>query len=247
MFPIILIAVAALGAILSVAGLGGEQVRSSIASLFPDVAAQQQVQTALDTFKQQTGVLAVVGFVGLFLSGSALFGTMDQAFAQVYGVRPRGLVPQRLMSIGMVLLFTVLIGLDVATSSVLPAVNHLGDVVPGILTIAPVAFVLQLLVGVAAGFVLFATVYFVVPNRRQSWREVLPGAALAAVLLEMVTLLFPLYLSINRGLAAYGQTFGLLFLLWPFFSFLVLITMAGAELNSVLFPAMAGKPRQRTP
>src|SRR5258708_22045461 len=185
MFPIILIAVAALGAILSVAGLGGEQVRSSIASLFPDVAAQQQVQTAVDTFKQQTSVLAVVGFVGLFLSGSALFGTMDQAFAQVYGVRPRGLVPQRLMSIGMVLLFTVLIGLDVATSSLLPAVKHLGDVVPGVLTIAPVALVLQLLVGVAAGFVLFAPPFFLVPQPAPTLEEGLPAAALAGVPLGM--------------------------------------------------------------
>lgn len=247
MFPIILIAVAALGAILSVAGLGGEQVRSSIASLFPDLAAQQQVQTALDTFKQQTGALAVVGFAGLFLSGSALFGTMDQAFAEVYGVRPRALLPQRLMSIGMILLFTVLIGLDVATGSVLPAVKHLGDVLPSILTSAPVAFVLQLLVGLVAGFVLFAVVYFVVPNRRQRWNEVIPGAALAAVLLELVTLLFPLYLSLNHRLAAYGQTFGLLFVLMTFFFFLGLITMAGAELNSVAFPHIAAKPGKRTP
>src|SRR5258708_30483096 len=90
----------------------------------------------------------------------------------------------------MLLLFTVLIGLDVATSSVLPAVKHLGDVVPGVLTIAPVALVLQLLVGVAAGFVLFATVYFVGPNRRQSWREVLPGAAGAGVVVVVVVPLF---------------------------------------------------------
>ena len=247
MFPIILISVAALGAILSVAGYGGEEVRSSIASLFPDADAQHQVQKALDTFKQQTGVLAVVGFGGLFLSGSALFGTMDRAFAHVYGVRPRGLLPQRLMSIGMVLLFTVLIGLDVASSSVLPGVKHLGGFIPAVLTVAAVAFALQLVVGLAAGFVLFTTVYFVVPNRRQRWSEVLPGAALAAGLLELVTLLFPLYLSLNHRLAAYGQTFGLLFVLMTFFFFLGLITMAGAELNSVAYPATAAKPSQRTP
>ncbi len=247
MFPIILIAVAALGAILGLAGVGAQEVRSSIASLFASADAQSQVQHALDTFKQQSGALAVVGFIGLFLSGSALFGTMDQAFAKVYGVRPRGLLPQRLMSVGMVLLFTVLIGLDVATSSVLPAVKNLGGFIPAVLTIAAVAFVLQLLVGLAAGFLLFAVVYFVVPNRRQRWNEVVPGAAFAAVLLEVVTLLFPAYLSLNHRLAAYGQTFGLLFVLMTFFFFLGLITMAGAELNSVAFPAMAAKPGQRTP
>ena len=236
MFPITLIAVAALGAILRVAGLGGEEVRASVASLFPDPGTQQQVQAALDGFKQQTGVLAVVGFVGLFLSGSALFGTMDQAFARVYGIRQRGLVAQRVMSVAMVLLFTVLIGLDVVTGTALPAVKHLGGFIPAALTLTLVAFGVQVLVGLVAGFVLFAVIYFVVPNRRQSWREVVPGSALAAALLEMVTLLFPLYLSLNHRLAAYGKTFGLLFVLMTFFFFLGLITMAGVEINSVLFP-----------
>jgi hypothetical protein len=51
-----------------------------------------------------------------------------------------------------------------------------------------------------------------------------------------VTLLFPLYLSINRGINQYGATFGLLFLLMTFFFFLGLITMIGVEVNSVIYP-----------
>ena len=93
-----------------------------------------------------------------------------------------------------------------------------------------------MLFGVLAGFILFATVYYVVPNRRQRWKQVLPGALVAGVLLELVTLLFPIYLSLNRGMAAYGKTFGLFFVLMTFFFFLGLITMLGVEVNSVLYP-----------
>jgi membrane protein len=236
MFPIILIAVAALGALTGIAGLGGEDVREVVSALFPDPDAQRQVQEALRNFKQQSGVYAVVGFAGLFLSGSALFGTMDQAFAEVYQVKPRRVVAQRLMSLGMILLFTVLIGLDVLSSSLLPALKNLGGIIPGGLTRGPLAFILQLEVGVLAGFILFATVYYVVPNRRQRWKQVVPGALVAGVLLELVTLVFPVYLSLNRGMAAYGKTFGLLFVLMTFFFSLGLITMLGVEVNCVLHP-----------
>jgi membrane protein len=236
MFPIILIAVAALGALMGMAGLGGEDLRQTVSALFPDPDAQRQVQDALTNFKQQSGLLAVVGFAGLFLSGSALFGTMDQAFAAVYEAKPRGLLSQRLMSLGMILLFTALIGVDVLSSSLLPALKNLGGIIPWSLTAGPLAFILQLVIGVLAGFVLYATVYYVVPNRRQHWRQVIPGALVAGVLLEMVTLMFPVYLSLNRGVAAYGKTFGLLFVLMTFFFFLGLITMLGVEVNSVLHP-----------
>jgi membrane protein len=236
MFPIILIAVAALGVLLGMAGLGGDAIRRTVSAVFPDPAAQGQVQEALINFKQQSGIFGVVGFAGLFLSGSALFGTMDRAFAAIYQTKPRSLVSQRLMSLGMILLFTFLIGLDVLSSSLLPALKNLDGIIPFNLTAGPLAFVLQLVIGVVAGVILFATVYYVVPNRQQRWRQVLPGALVAGALLELVTLLFPIYLSLNRGMAAYGKTFGLLFVLMTFFFFLGLITMLGVEVNSVLFP-----------
>src|ERR1700736_3464534 len=139
MFPIILIAVAALGTLLGMAGVGGDEVRRTVSAVLPDPDAQRQVQDALRNFKQQSGIFAVVGFAGLFLSGSALFGTMDQAFAHIYKTKPRSLVSQRLMSLGMILLFTFLIGLDVLSSSLLPALKNLGGIIPFSLTAGPLA------------------------------------------------------------------------------------------------------------
>jgi len=72
------------------------------------------------------------------------------------------------------------------------------------------------LVGITAGFLLFGSIYYVIPNRKQEFRKVIPGALVAGILFELVTLLFPLYLSINKGINAYGATFGLFFLLMTF-------------------------------
>jgi hypothetical protein len=96
-----------------------------------------------------------------------------------------------------------------------------------------------------SGFVLFSTVYYVVPNRPQRWSQVWPGALLAAVLFECITLLFPLYLQLNRGIGAYGNTFGLLFVVLTFLYFFGLTTMLGVEVNSVLYPVPAALPESR--
>src|SRR5207302_791279 len=93
-----------------------------------------------------------------------------------------------------------------------------------------------LFVGLVAGFLLFLSIYFIIPNRKQDFRKVVPGALVAGVLFEAITLLFPLYLEINKGINQYGKTFGLFFLLMTFFFFLGLITMIGVEVNSVIYP-----------
>ena len=191
--------------------------------------------------KSQSGILLVVGLVGLLLGGSALFGVMEQAFAVIYHTRPRDFVRQKLIAIGMVVLFTVLVGVAVASSAILPALKHLPDV-PSFLTSGVAALILQAIIGLIAGFVLFLSIYFIIPNRTQQFKKVWPGALVAGVLFEAITLLFPLYLEINKGINQYGKTFGLFFLLMTFFFFLGLITMIGVEVNSVIYPVPITAP-----
>jgi membrane protein len=239
MFPILLVSAGVLGLVLGFAGIGGAAFRDSLAAVIPskDVGAQ------VEDFKRASGLLALVGFGGLLIGGSALFGNMDRAFAAVYGVRPRALLPQRLMSIAMVFVFTALIGLDVASALILPLLRDLVGYIPLAFTRGAVALVLQLFVGTGLSFAFFATTFYVVPNRKMRWSEVAPGALVAGILLELITLVFPLYIELNKGLQRYGQTFGLLFVLMTFFFFLGLIVMVGAEVNSVIHPAPVPRPQ----
>ena len=89
--------------------------------------------------------------------------------------------------------------------------------------------------GVLSGFVLFLVLYLVVPNRPLSPRQVWPGALLAGAAFEALGYVFPLYMSLNQGINAYGRTFALLFVLMFFFYVVGVITVVGAELNAVLF------------
>src|SRR5438105_10986673 len=242
MFPIVICAASLLGFALRLFGAANDAVYKTIFSAIPgDPQQQTELVKAVSGVKSQSGLLFIVGLGGLLLGGSALFGVMEQAFAVIYHTRPRDFVRQKLIAFGMVLLFTVLVGVAVATSAILPALKHIPDI-PSFLYSGVSAFILQVIVGLVAGFLLFLSIYFVIPNRTQDFRKVVPGTLVAAVLFEAITLLFPLYLEINKGINQSGKTFGLFFLLMTFFFFLGLITMVGVEVNSVIYPVPIEAP-----
>jgi membrane protein len=241
MFPILLVMAAILGLVLSHAGFSTQSIYQQVLAAIPDGNSREQVLQGVEGVKTKTGIFFVIGFAGLLWSGSALFGTMEESFDVIFHARKRGFVAQKLMSFLMIVLFTVLAGLTLATSSLLPALQHL-SFVPGALTSEPLAALLQVTIGVLSGLILFSTIYFVVPNRKQSFRTVWPGALVAGVLFEALTLAFPLYIHFTGSASTYGKSFGLLFVLLTFFYFLGLITMLGVEFNSVLFPIPVEQP-----
>jgi membrane protein len=244
MFPIVVFASSLLGLALHVFGVSSDKIYTTAFNVIPDPAIRDQVIAALGGVKNQTGILFIVGLVGLLWGGSALFGAMEQAFAFIYHTKPRDFLRQKGIAFGMVLLFTALVGVAVGTSAILPALKDIPNI-PSFLTSGAAAFILQVIVGITAGFILFQSIYFVIPNRRQNWMKVVPGALVAGVLFELVTLLFPLYLSVNKGVNQYGKTFGLFFVLMTFFFFVGLITMIGVEVNSVLYPEEVEHPGRR--
>ena len=254
LFPIVVFMAAVLGI---VAGIIGESrtiychaaqsqttpLDCTLLSLLPSQTVPGAFE-AIHHFQEQKGLLILVGVVGLLWGGSALFGAMEQAFAVIYHTQARDFTRQKVMGVSMILLFTLLGGLAVASSLVLPAL----PAIPGAPALLKSGFslVVQVAIGLLAGFLLFASIYYVVPNRPQDWRKVLPGAALAGVLFELVSLLFPSYIALTNSVATYGKTFGLFFVVLTFFSFLGLITMVGVEVNSVLYPVRVDQPLRGT-
>jgi membrane protein len=239
MFPIVIFAASLLGIVLRLFGQANDTVYSTIFTAIP--GDPRPLIDAVTSVKSQTGLLFLVGLVGLLWGGSALFGVIEQAFAVIYHTKPRDFLRQRLIAFGMVFLFTILVGVAVATSALLPALKHIPNI-PEFLYSGVAAFILQVVVGVTAGLLLFGSMYYVIPNRKQEFHKVIPGALVAAVLFELITLLFPLYISLNNGINQYGKTFGLFFLLMTFFFFLGLITMIGVEVNSVIYPVPIDLP-----
>ncbi len=234
----IFLAILAIGGLilgsLSVSSIG--ELQSVLASGLPGGAggAGGQIVTAsLQQFHSSAGVLLVIGVVGAIIAGSGLFLSLESAFGIIFRVKGRDPVPQRVMAVSMVLLYVLLVPIMVFASLIPAAVLgalHVGKQNPG------GAFLLQALglaVGLVTSLVFFGSIYFVVPNRRMKWGEVWPGTVVAAVLLVLYELVFPIYENLFlRG--NYGSIIGLLVVVLIFLYYLAFILLIGAEINSTV-------------
>src|SRR2546423_1846343 len=163
MFPIVIFAASLLGLVLRLFGQANDRIYSTIFTAIP--GDPRPLLDAVTTVKSQSGVLFIVGLIGLLWGGSALFGVIEQAFAVIYHTKPRDFLRQRLIAFGMVFLFTILLGVAVATSAALPALKHIPNI-PEFLYSGVAAFILQVIVGTTSGFLLFGSIYYVIPNRK---------------------------------------------------------------------------------
>lgn len=231
-FPIVLALAGILGLVLGHAGLATRARIESVAfSQLPNVG---DARVALDAVQARSGVFFFVGLAGMLWTGSNLFGAVEQAFDAIYSVKPRGFVPQKLISVLMMFLFAAVGVLILVSSSALALLQSLPFVPSAVLSAGPAVGVVQGLFAICAGCLLFGVVYFVMPNRRMRVGEVWPGALLAGVGFYALSLLFPTYVTLSGGMNQYGKGLSVLFVFMAWAYFAGLIIMVGAELNAVL-------------
>ena len=215
MFPLMLGILAIIG--LSIRDPAAEaRFQALIIATFPGTA-QPELLRALHGVKDSAGLLGIISIGGLIWSGSGIFATMEFAFAQIYGIAQRDTVRQKLM--GFVMMVVLVVALSVTVGA-----NALAGLLPA-------AWLLSFVIGACAMVGLLLLLYRLVPNRTYTLRELLPGALIAGVLIEVLSLVFPLYERIAGGFNTYGAQLALFFLLAAWFYLLSNLVLLGAVYN----------------
>lgn len=190
-----------------------------VLQVFPP-SAQPEMQRALHGVKESAGWLGLLSIGGLLWSASAIFGTMEFALTEIFGTKQRDMLRQRLMGL---IMMPVLVVAIVATM----VINEGAAFIP----IGWVAWTVSFVAGALVMIALLVALYRLVPNRTFRLREVLPGAVLAGVLIEVLSLAFPVYARIAGGFNTYGAQFGLFFLLATWFYLISQLVLLGAVYN----------------
>jgi membrane protein len=218
MFPMILGALSILG--LAIRDPGTEaRFQNLILQMFPG-NAQPELQNAIQGVKQSAGWMGLVSLAGLLWAASGIFSTMEFALTQIFGTKQRDMLRQKAMGLLMMLLLVVAIAIMVGANAIAAFLSFL-----------PYAWLLSLVVGAAVMVMLLVLLYRFVPNRTFDLGEVLPGALLAGVLIEVLSLGFPLYVRVAGRFNTYGAQFGLFFLLATWFYLLSELLLLGAVYN----------------
>ena len=200
------------------------------------LSSQDVLTSALHKLSGSSGLLIFIAIVVALVVGSRLFVLMEMCFDVIYRLQPRPSLQKNLIAVVMLILFMILVPFLVLASTIPGIVlsilqntaigdNNLVTTVFGILSSLVVAFLL------------FEAFYVVIPNRAENAHSIMhrfttswKGAAVAAVVLELMLLFFPAYTRLfTKGYV--GQV-GLVLAVVAFFYLFALIILLGAEVNA---------------
>jgi membrane protein len=179
-------------AILGLAGRADEStyVVTELKKAFPGASVDTIVRT-VRRVQANAATLGLVGGVLLAWTSLSLFSVLESAFNIVYGRPNRSFL--RGKGLAVTLLFSTLVTLFVALLAASFGGRVLHAYAPGFIGNPTVADLLSLVVSAAGVFAFLVTVYSLLTNERLRVRDVLPGAIVATVLLQLTFQLLPLY------------------------------------------------------
>jgi YihY family inner membrane protein len=216
-----------------------DQLINGIEKAFPGNFSKEILQVVFTSLRRSAGFLTILAILTSVFGGSRLFIAIEGCFDIIYRTYPRGVIAQNVMAILMMLFFVVLVPLMVFASS-LPAL--LLSLVQNVGIISGFPVVAQLtnnglflgafgvVSGIVISWLLFETIFLVVPNQPVSLKNSWRGALLSASLLELFLALFPLYITHFMG--SYIGTAGLAVVLLVFFYYFAVILLLGAQVNA---------------
>ena len=240
--------------VVAIAGLafGEDAARGAIGVQLSGLMGKESadlVQTALQSASSKSsGILAaLVGAITLIVTASGVFGEMQSALNAIWKVEPRGTTLSRLMraraaSLGLVAALGFLLMVSLVVSTVLSALGaRLNAAIPfGALILQ----LLNFLISFGLISVLFAAIYKVLPDAELSWRDVMAGAVITAMLFNLGKFLIGLYLGHSAIASSYGAAGALIIvLMWIYYS--AQIFLLGAELTKVYAVRRGSPPATR--
>jgi membrane protein len=217
---------------LALLGFTGRAEESSylvreLQNLFPSQSITDIVRV-VDAITSNATTLGLIGGAFLLWTSLSLFSVLESAFNIVYGRPNRSFLRGKFLAT----LFMAGSLIILSAALVLGSIGY--DLVqrfaPDVIDNVVVAYGLSVLVSTSAVFVFLVAAYERLTNVRLTLREVWPGAALAAVLLQATFQVLPLFVRLSREVVAV-QALGASVLLLVWIYVMANVIVFGAEVN----------------
>jgi membrane protein len=214
---------------LSLLAFLGEQDESSylieeIRRTFP-AGSVENILDAVTEIQEQATELSVIGGVALLWAALGFFSVLESAFNIVYGLPNRPFIRQKTLVLLLTAASLVVLFLALVISSVGVELASRAGVAEGVLSYVYALVVSTLLL---VGFTW--SLYRLLTNTPLGWRETLPGALVASVLLQASFQILPTFVRLSAELVAL-QAYGGLVLLLVWLYVMANILVLGAEVN----------------
>ena len=227
--PTVIIAVAVIGIVFGADAAQGEIVARFEGALGEEAARSIEQAVAHSRIEESGLMPTLLGFGGLLVGATTVFAQMQYSLNMIWGVTAKPsrnsvlvFLKQRLLSltvvlaIGFIMLVSLLVGVMVRAM-----LQAIGDAMP---LVGPVTAGAEFLISLAVIAALFATIFKVLPDVVLSWRDVLLGAVVTALLFAIGRSAIASYLAYTATASTYGAAGSLvMILLWVYYSSLILL------------------------
>ena len=195
--------------------------------------SREFIQSSIDPIIEARGAIGVFALIGLFWTGSAIFGGITRSINRAWDVHAdRPIYLSKARQLVMAFMTGLLFLASMTINAFVGFTQELQLPLPGVL-VSNISVAMLYAGSFALIFIVFLMLYKYVPNAKTYWNEVWVGALVAAALFEITEYVFILYLSRFAGFAnVYGVLLApvIVILLWSYVVGLILIL--GAEISS---------------
>ena len=159
-------------------------------------ASISQIVGVVNNIRDNAATLGLIGGVFLLWTSLSLFSVLESAFNIVYGRPNRSFLHGKGIAVVFMLgtLVTLFAGLVIGTVGF----ELIHDAAPGFTGNRWVAYVLSLLLSTGAVFIFLVSSYYLLTNEKLSIRDVLPGAILASILLQLSFQILPVDVALSQ-------------------------------------------------
>lgn len=227
--PILVVVVALVGLVIGERAVQGELFTQLEETLGTEAAGVVQTAVVNSQIDQSGFIPALVGIVATILGATTVFAQMQQSLNQIWGVAPRPkrnnlwvLLKTRLLSLTIILAIGFIMMVSLLLSVALRSVMAFAEEwlpVPGWAMVGT-----ELLLSLLVITLLFSAMFKILPDVILSWRDVLLGAFITAILFTVGRSFISIYLAYTATASAYGAAGSLaLLLLWVNYSSMILL------------------------
>lgn len=216
--------------VIAIAGLvfGQDEVRSQVAGQIEGLVGAsggEIVLRLLDSINKPAAnvVAAAAGLVTLVFGATGVFGELQESLNTIWKVPPKTgrafmtVLRSRFTSFLMILGLGFLLLVSLVVSTALAALSGwIADAISGSRYVPQAIDLAFSFVVITA---LFAMMFKILPDARIRWKDVVPGAALTALMFAIGKFLIGLYLGKSSVASPYGAAGSLIvILLWVYYS-----------------------------
>lgn len=197
LFPFVFLAVSLVSAI-------GRPEESStllrdLSHVLPSTSASDLARV-VRSLQSNAAEIGLIGGVALLWSSLGFLSALESGLNIIYGLPNRGFLHQKLLVLS--LLGMALIGLLLGLTIVVASQTALSGVAPGLSHLAAWRIGGGIAISSLTTFLFLVIVYRTLPNTEVTTRQVLPGAVIATLLLQLSFESLPLYVRSVDGLPA---------------------------------------------